>query len=64
SCTHAYNCPFHAWSGWSGSVSQGTCGKQSRYRDYDQQTKYDIKENNCNGIPSSCGDRQYNYRDW
>ncbi|KAJ7392903.1 hypothetical protein OS493_008140 [Desmophyllum pertusum] len=64
SCTHAYNCPFHAWSGWSGSVSQGTCGKQSRYRDYDAQIRYDIKEKNCYGIPSSCGARQYNYRDW
>ncbi|KAJ7392959.1 hypothetical protein OS493_008200 [Desmophyllum pertusum] len=40
SCTHAYNCPFHAWSGWSGSVSQGTCGKQSRYRDYDAQIRF------------------------
>ncbi|KAJ7392909.1 Sushi, von Willebrand factor type A, EGF and pentraxin [Desmophyllum pertusum] len=37
SCTHAYNCQFQAWSGWSGSVSQGTCRKQSRYRDYNQQ---------------------------
>ncbi|KAJ7392910.1 hypothetical protein OS493_008148 [Desmophyllum pertusum] len=40
SCTNAYSCPFHGWSGWSGSVSQGTCRKQSRYRDYNQQTRF------------------------
>ncbi|KAJ7392966.1 hypothetical protein OS493_008210 [Desmophyllum pertusum] len=55
SCTNAFSCPFHGWSGWSGSVSQGTCRKQSRYRDYNQQTRYDIREGNCNGISSSCG---------
>ncbi|CAH3025007.1 unnamed protein product [Porites evermanni] len=64
SCRNAYYCPFHAWSSWSGSVSAGTCGRQSRYRDYNQHTRYDIRDNNCNGISSSCGSRQYNYRNW
>lgn len=64
SCRNAYYCPFHAWSGWSGSIAQGTCGRQSRYRDYNPSIKYEIRSNNCNGISSSCGSRQYNYRNW
>lgn len=63
SCKNAYYCPFHAWSSWSGSIAAGSCGKQSRYRDYNQHTRYDIRSSNCNGISSSCGARQYNYRD-
>ncbi|XP_027046383.1 sushi, von Willebrand factor type A, EGF and pentraxin domain-containing protein 1-like isoform X1 [Pocillopora damicornis] len=64
SCKNAYYCPFHAWSGWSGSVPQGTCKRQSRYRDYNQHTRYDIRDNNCHGISSICGNREYNYRNW
>ncbi|XP_067039280.1 sushi, von Willebrand factor type A, EGF and pentraxin domain-containing protein 1-like isoform X1 [Acropora muricata] len=64
SCKNAYYCPFHSWTSWTGNVAQGTCGRQSRYRDFNQHTKYDIRQNNCNGISSSCGSRQYNYRDW
>ncbi|XP_068703053.1 sushi, von Willebrand factor type A, EGF and pentraxin domain-containing protein 1-like isoform X2 [Montipora foliosa] len=64
SCKNAYHCPYHTWSSWTGIIAQGTCGRQSRYRDYNEHVKYDIRENNCNGIQSSCGSRQYNYRDW
>ena len=64
SCTNAYYCPFHGWSGWSGAVPQASCRRQSRYRDYNQHTRYDIRSNNCNGIKSSCGPRNYEYRDW
>ena len=61
SCKNVYHCPYHAWSAWSGSIAQGSCGKQSRYRDFNEQVRYDVKEYPCNGI-QSCGSREYNYR--
>ena len=64
SCANAYYCPYREWSDWAGTIAQGTCGRQSRYRDFNQHIRYDVRENNCNGIQSSCGARQYNYRDW
>ncbi|XP_078370297.1 uncharacterized protein LOC144654061 [Oculina patagonica] len=63
SCTNAYYCPFQGWTGWSNAVSQGTCERQSRYRDYNQHIWYDIQKHNCNDIPSSCGAWQYISRD-
>ena len=64
SCRDAYHCPWKGWSGWSGAVPKGSCRQQSRYRDYNQHIRYLIRDNNCGGISSSCGNRQHDYRQW
>ncbi|XP_020898704.1 sushi, von Willebrand factor type A, EGF and pentraxin domain-containing protein 1 isoform X2 [Exaiptasia diaphana] len=62
SCKNTYSCPFHNWSGWSGHVSPGTCARQSRNRRYNEYVRYVTRMHNCNGIKSSCGAAQYDYR--
>ena len=64
SCKNAYACHLREWSNWEGDIAPGTCGRQSRYRDYNEQIRYDVRESNCNGIPGSCGTRQYEEKPW
>ncbi|XP_032235848.2 sushi, von Willebrand factor type A, EGF and pentraxin domain-containing protein 1 [Nematostella vectensis] len=63
SCRYAYHCPLRHWSGWGG-VSQGTCRRQSRYRDYNEHVSYIHRAHSCSGVRRYCGSRQYQHRQW
>jgi hypothetical protein len=64
SCREVQTCNLQSWSSWSGHVPTNKCSQQNRYRGWSEQNvRYRVQDNNgCNGIRSSCGNGEYDYR--
>ncbi|XP_028391279.1 sushi, von Willebrand factor type A, EGF and pentraxin domain-containing protein 1-like [Dendronephthya gigantea] len=63
SCREVQTCNRKVWSSWSGHIPTGQCARQTRHRGWNElNVRYREQDNNCNGIRSSCGSTEYDYR--
>ncbi|XP_066918501.1 sushi, von Willebrand factor type A, EGF and pentraxin domain-containing protein 1-like [Clytia hemisphaerica] len=62
SCREVTNCWWASWGAWTGSITQGTCGKQHRRRAEKDRARYVERYGSCSGVKGQCNG-SYNSED-